>query len=276
MSGQGTPAAGHRGPVARTLRLVAAQLRVSVEAALEYRVGFWTEGVVGVLWSLSGVVPLIVALDHRDDVAGWTPWQVVLLTGFYLVFAGLADALLKPSVAESMAHIRRGTLDYLLLRPVSVLTSCLVAAFEPWALLQVLTGAGLAVVAAAQLGLSPGAAELGAFAVVLVAGMTSLYALGVLMIAAGIRALALENLVYLLETLMDFAHWPISVYRGPLRAIFTFVIPFAVMTSYPAQSLMGSLDGPALLGAVGTAVGLATVAGLTWRRALRGYTSASS
>jgi ABC-2 type transport system permease protein len=259
-----------------TAQLAAAQLRISTQAALEYRVGFWTEGVVGVLWSLGGVVPLIVALDHREDVAGWTAWEVVLLTGFYLIISGIYSALLQPAIGESMAHIRRGTLDYLLLRPIDGLISCLLAEFEPWSLLEILAGLALIVTAVVQLDLRPGAVQLGSLVVVFVSAVASLYALGVLMLAASFRALALENLTYLMETLLDFARWPISVFRGPLRLLFTFVIPFAVMTSYPAQSLTGALDSEALLGAVVTAAGLAAIARLAWRRALRGYTSASS
>ena len=260
----------------RHLRLAAAQLRISTQAALEYRVGFWTEGVVGVLWSLGGVVPLIVALDHRPEVAGWTPWQVALLTGFYLMFAGLYAGLLQPAIAESMGHIRRGTLDYLLLRPVDAMVSCLLSAFEPWALLQVLSGVALALVAAVELELSPGLAELASLVLVLGCGLVGLYAIGVLMLAAGFRALALENLTYLMETLLEFAHWPVSVFRGPLKLMFTFVVPFAVMTSYPAQSLMGALGSRERIGALVTALALAVVARVVWIRALRGYTSASS
>lgn len=260
----------------RHLRLAAAQMKISTQAALEYRVGFWTTGLVNVLWSLGGVVPLIVALDHRPDVAGWSPWQIALLTGFYLMFSGIYATLLQPAISASMAHIRNGTLDYLLLRPVDALVSCLLAAFEPWSLLEVLCGVLLAVVAAIQLELWPSVAELGALLLVLGCGLVSLYALGVLMLAASFRALALENLTYLMETLLEFAHWPVGVFRGPLKLLFTFVVPFAVMTSYPAQSLMAALGSGELLGALATAVGLAVIARLAWRRALRGYTSASS
>jgi len=260
----------------RHLRLAVAQLTISTQAALEYRVGFWTLGLVGVLWSLGGVVPLIVALDHMPAVAGWNGWQLALLTGFYLMFSGIYSTFLQPAIGQSMAHIRDGTLDYLLLRPVDGLVSCLLAAFEPWNLLEFLTGVGLAIVAAIQLELTPGAAELGALAVVLACGIVSLYAIGVMMLAASFRALALENLTYLMETLLEFAHWPVSVFRGPLKLLFTFVVPFAVMTSYPAQSLMAALGVRELLGAIATAVGLAVIARLAWARALRGYTSASS
>ena len=43
-------------------------------AALEYRTGFWSQGVMGLLWSLAGVIPLWVALEHRSELAGWKRW----------------------------------------------------------------------------------------------------------------------------------------------------------------------------------------------------------
>jgi ABC-2 type transport system permease protein len=264
------------GAVSRHLRLIGAQLRVSTMAALEYRVGFWTEGVVGLAWSIGGVVPLIVAFEHRSDVAGWGPWQIVLLTGFFLIISGVYASAVEPAVSRSMTQIRTGTLDYVLLRPVDALASCLTAQFEPWSVIEILTGIGLVIAATIQLELSPSLGQIGGLAVVLGSGLLSLYALGVLMLSASFRALELQNLTSLMETFLDFAHWPISVFRGPLKLVFTFVVPFAVMTSYPAQSLIEGLAWGQLLGAVGTALALTICARLVWGRALRGYTSASS
>jgi ABC-2 type transport system permease protein len=260
----------------RHLRLLGAQLRISLLAALEYRVGFWTDGVLGLAWNLGGVVPLLVAFDHRQDVAGWGPWEIVLLTGFFLIISGTFASSVQPAIAQSMAHIRDGTLDYVLLRPVDGLLSCLLSAFQPWCLLEVLTGTGLAIVASIQLGLSPSLEQLAMLVLVLASGLVSLYAIGVLILAASFRALELENLTFLMETLLDFAHWPISVFRGPLKLVFTFVVPFAVMTSYPAQSLIGELERGQVLGALLSAGTLAVLARMAWLRGVRGYTSASS
>jgi ABC-2 type transport system permease protein len=156
------------------------------------------------------------------------------------------------------------------------MVSCLLAAFEPWALLQVLSGVGLAVVATVELQLHPGLTELATLALMLGCGIVAFYAIGILMLAAGFWALALENLTYVMETLLEFAHWPVSVFRGPLKLMFTFVVPFAVMTSYPAQSLMAGVGSSERIGALVTALALAGVARVAWTRALRGYTSASS
>lgn len=269
-----TPALGR--PLARHLRLVGASLRISVLRAFEYRVGFWTDAVLGVFWSLAGMAPLLVALEHRPDVAGWTPWEVVILTGFYMVLSGSFAGALEPALFATMDHIRRGTLDYLLLRPVDSLVSCLTSAFSPWSALEVATGVGLIIGGAAWLGLRPGPVELAMLAATLASGFAALYALGVLIISLSFRALQLQNLAYLAETAIHFARWPIDAFRGPLRMLFTFVIPFAVMTSFPAQALLGELTIPAIAGALTTAIVLAALARLSWHRALRNYTSASS
>jgi ABC-2 type transport system permease protein len=103
-----------------------AQLRMSVLAALQYRLGFWTEGVLGIVWSALGVVPLLVAVEHRGTVEGWNAWELVVLTGCFTLVLGLFGTLLQPALIASMNHIRFGTLDYVLLRPADALVLCLV------------------------------------------------------------------------------------------------------------------------------------------------------
>ena len=266
---------GH-GALRRHLNLLGAQLRVSVMAALEYRTGVWSQGVMGLLWSLAGVIPLWVALEHRSELAGWTMAELGMLTGCYVILAGVFAGFVQPGLTETMEQIRRGTLDYVLLRPVDPLVASLGSAFQPWSLLEILAGSGLVIASALSTPGRVGCIELVQLSLVGISGLAALYALGVLVLAASFRALALENLTYLMESLLDFARWPISVFRGPLKALFTFVIPFAVMTSYPALALAGELGWAEVGGAMATAAVLLGLARGLWSRALRGYTSASS
>lgn len=280
MSGSDTTAAGGgfegRGSLHRHLRLVAVQLRIRVLAALEYRSAFWTSGVLSLFWSVGGAIPLVVALEHRPDVAGWTPWSLAMLVGCHMLVNGLFGAVMVPALFSAMEDIRTGALDYTLLRPVNALVSCLVADFQPWSLVESVVGVSLLVVAATAAHVSPGPLELVMFVLVLGCGIAALYALAVLILSLAFRAMQLQNLAYVLESLLDFGRWPISVFRGPLKAFFTFVIPFAIMTSYPPMALLGLLEPGAAVAAMATAGGLGLVAGVAWRRALRGYTSASS
>ncbi len=257
------------------LRLIGGQLRMSVLAALQYRLGFWTEGVLGVAWSALGMAPLLVAVEHLDTVEGWNAWQLLLLTGCFTLVSGLFSALLQPALIESMNHIRKGTLDYVLLRPADALVLCLVTAFAPWRLVEALGGLLLIVIALARLG-APGVLDVLAALGIGLGGLLALYALGIMVLCASFRAVQLQNLTYLMEAVLDFARWPATVFRGFLRILFTFVIPLAVMTTYPAQALLGQASLSTVIMSIGTGLALMVVARIMWTRSLRGYSSASS
>jgi ABC-2 type transport system permease protein len=80
----------------------------------------------------------------------------------------------------------------------------------------------------------------------------------------------------LFGSIFDAARWPSSIFKGALRLVFTFVIPLAVMTTFPAEALLGRAGGAKLAAAVGTAAVAVALSRVAWKRALASYTSASS
>jgi ABC-2 type transport system permease protein len=76
--------------------------------------------------------------------------------------------------------------------------------------------------------------------------------------------------------LFDAARWPIQVFHGFWRALFTVVIPLALMTSYPAMAVLGTLRVRTAVIANGGAIVFAAAARQLWRAGIRNYTSASS
>jgi ABC-2 type transport system permease protein len=86
----------------------------------------------------------------------------------------------------------------------------------------------------------------------------------------------LDNLVYLFGAVFDFARWPVTVFKGFFRLFFTFVIPLGVMTTYPAQALLGTLSAQTAVASIGGSLLFSLLARAVWTRALGRYTSASS
>lgn len=259
----------------RALRVALSQFRLCALQAMQYRVQFWTEGVLGLLWSLLGVVPLFIAVEHRGAVAGWDVAGLVTLTGMFGIVSGLFGALIQPALAETMAQIRRGSFDYLLLRPVDGMVSAMTSMFNPWRLLEALVGAALVFAGLAQHGaLSPSGIAEGA--AMLMFGIVIMYALGVLIVAASFRALRLENLTFLLESMLDFGRWPVGVFRGLLKALLTFVFPLAIMTTFPAMAMRGEVDASIWGVSLGVTAVFVIVARLGWNAGVQRYTSASS
>ena len=85
-----------------------------------------------------------------------------------------------------------------------------------------------------------------------------------------------DNLSFLFSSIFDAARWPVSVFRGAWRVIFTAVIPLALMTTWPALALLGRLDLRTAAAAVLGAAVFSVLARLVWLRSIARYTSASS
>ena len=65
----------------RYVRLLAVQLRTSVLMLLQYRLDFFAEGLLEVLWAATALVPLFVIFDVRESVAGWSFGEALLVSG---------------------------------------------------------------------------------------------------------------------------------------------------------------------------------------------------
>jgi ABC-2 type transport system permease protein len=93
-------------------------------------------------------------------------------------------------------------------------------------------------------------------------------------VSAAFYVVKVDNMTYLFSSIFDAARWPSTVFRGALRVVFTFVIPLALMTTYPAEALLGRLESQTLLYALLASLGFATAARTVWLNSLRRYASA--
>jgi ABC-2 type transport system permease protein len=173
-------------------------------------------------------------------------------------------------------RIRTGEFDYLLLKPADAQFLVSTVKFEPWKVIDMLGGIGLAVAAFVMLGRVPPPSDVALCAILLLAGALVLYSLWILIVSASFWVIRLDNLVYLFMSVFDAARWPIKVFRGFWRVLFTLVIPLALMTSYPAMAILGILDTRTAVLGLGGALLFAALARTLWKAAIRNYTSASS
>jgi ABC-2 type transport system permease protein len=260
----------------RYLRLWRRFVVLAFEREAEYRLSF----LVGVGEGLAqlALALLTFALLYRftDQVAGWTLSEVFLLVGIYRIVDGLVSLQLAPNLVAIGEYIRSGELDLHLLRPVSSQFLVSLRLLNLPEGVNVLVGLGLTLVAGRQVGVHwtlPGALEAAAL---MLCGLAVLYAVWFFTVTWAFWLVQVDNLDYLFYSLFEAARYPVSFFRGGVRALLTFVVPIAFATTFPAQALLGTVDHRLL--PVGVALAVAALAGshLFWNYALRHYSSASS
>jgi ABC-2 type transport system permease protein len=261
---------------ARYLRLFGVQARASIQTAMQYRADFLVQGAMSLYWLVWNLLPLLVLYKDRPAVAGWDFPSALVVIAWFVILRGILEGAINPSLVDVVERIRTGSFDYVLLKPADSQFLVSTARYDPWRVVDILGGLVLLVYAFVRLGRWPTIGDIGAGALLLAAGVLVMYALWIGIVAASFWVIRLDNLTYLLDAVFDAARWPAQVFKGAWRIIFTFVLPLAVMTTYPAMALLGRIQLGTASACVGGAIGLTILARVLWNGAVRNYTSASS
>jgi ABC-2 type transport system permease protein len=269
--------AGDRAPFARLsryARLLRTQLRASMLLGLQYRADFFIDAAVSVLWTGAALLPLVIVFQVRSSIAGWSFGEALMVTGWFTFLEGVLDGAINPSVTDVVEHVRKGTLDFVLLKPADAQFLVSTMRLQPWRTTNLFTSGLIFAWGFHLLGHGPAPGAVGAATLAMLAAVAVLYALKTLAVSAAFYFVRVDNLTHLFDAVFDAARWPATVFRGVVKFVFTFVIPLALMTTYPAQALLGTLPTTTLVAALGGAALGLVLSRLVWNRAIARYTSA--
>ena len=257
-------------------RIAAHLLRASVQAQAQYRVDFLIQMSLAFFWVTWNVAPLVLIFEIRPTVGDWTLPQAMLVMSAFLILRALLDGIISPNLTALVDHIRKGTFDFILLKPVDSQLMVSVSRIAPAKLVDLGCGIAIAAWSIARLEPSPDPLAILAGTAMLTSGALGIYGLWMLIVCSAFWFVKIDNLSFLFSSIFDAARWPISVFRGWVRAVLTFVLPVAVMTSFPAMAILEKLAWESAMVSWGMTAALLVISRLVWRWSLRHYSSASS
>jgi ABC-2 type transport system permease protein len=262
--------------VAKYVQIVGHLLRSSVQAQAQYRVDFLIQMSLAIFWVAWNVAPLVLIFEIRPTVGDWSLEQAMLVMSAFLILRALLDGIISPNLTALVDHVRKGTFDFILLKPVDSQVMVSASKIAPAKLVDLSCGIAIAVWSIARLDPSPGFLSILSGAAMLASGALGIYALWMLIVCSTFWFVKIDNLTYLFSSIFDAARWPISVFRGWVRIVLTFVLPVAVMTSFPAMAVLEKLEWHSAAVSWGMTLALLVISRLVWRWSLRHYSSASS
>src|SRR5579864_9093771 len=106
---------------------------------MQYRADFVLDGLVEVIWMATAIVPLLVVYDARPTVAGWSRGEALLVMGWFTFLQGVLEGAINPSLSTLVEHIRKGTLDFVLVKPADAQFLVSTARLQPWRGINALT-----------------------------------------------------------------------------------------------------------------------------------------
>jgi ABC-2 type transport system permease protein len=246
----------------------------ALAAELEYRVNFVIATFTS-LGSLAGsLFSLFLFYQTGYTFEGWSWEEALVVLGVFTMLQGFSTTFLAPNLNQIVKHVQQGTLDFVLLKPISSQFWLSTRTVSPWGLPDLIFGLILISYAGNRLGIE-GPAYLWS-AIPLTFGLLSLYSLWFMLGATSIWFVKIYNVTEVLRGLLEAGRFPMAAYPVAYRFFFTFVVPVAFLTTIPAEALLNRVQLSWVVGSGILALILLLVSRSFWRFALKFYTSASS
>lgn len=260
----------------RYLRLLNVLFRTSVQTDIEYRADFYTRILASLLGLLTTVGGIALAFNYTSNIKGWTFAQVIVLLAVYYFMDGLIEMFVAPNMRNVMGQVRDGTLDFVLLKPISAQFLASFRTINIWRIVNVLVGFGLAVYTVGKLSLAVGVINALAFALTLAAGAGIVYSFWLCLVTLTFWFVKIDNIEQIVWQAFEAGRYPIDIYPVWLRSALTYVIPITFIITVPAQEFTGQLRPEYVLVAILVAVVTVSLASAFWRFGLKHYTGASA
>lgn len=246
----------------------------AIAAELEYRLNF----LIAALSSLGNLAGSLFGLFlfYRTGYtfAGWDWEEALIVLGIFTLLQGISTTFLVPNLNRIANHVEMGTLDFVLLKPISSQFWLSTRTVSPWGFPDLVFSTVLMGYAGERLGLD--ISNYLASALPLGFGILSLYSMWFMLGATSIWFVKIYNVTEVLRGLLEAGRFPMVAYPVGYRFFFTFVIPVAFLTTVPAEAMLNRGEFTWTMGSAMLALGLFWASNAFWRLALRFYTSASS
>lgn len=249
----------------------------SIAAEMEYRINF----VVSAITSLGNLVGSIFTLsllwNNARRFPGYSWNDALMVVALFTILEGVASALLSPNLSRIVQHVQRGTLDFILLKPMDSQLWLSLRQLSPWGLPNIALGLILLLYAGIQNHLPLTAYLLGLLPILL--GLIILYCIWFAVATTTIWFTKIWNATEVLRGFLEAGRYPVTAYPPAYQFFFTFILPVAFLTTIPVNVMRGSYPGTASNWIVIQsliAFALLLFTRWFWRFALRSYTSASS
>lgn len=249
---------------------------VSTSAAVEtsFRTSFVLLIFMDAFFFLTSLTSINIIFNHVDTIGPWNRDQFSFFLCFMLMLDNLHMMIFSQSFWELSFNIRTGALDYIILRPLSIIFNVFFRHFRVSSLFNTPLFLGSLIYFGIKCNLSLTSWLLLPFFLIL--ALCLFISIEFILSALMFWTTDGNGINFLRMQMQQMARWPAHIYQGMLRKVFTVLIPVLLVGSTPSNFLLGMSSPASLIFFIGILIIFMFLTHLIWKYALRFYDSASS
>ena len=228
----------------RALNTLFRLLRIQVRSQLQYPTSFIMEVISSTFILGFYFVAFALTFTRFDDIGGWTLGEIAFIWGLAEFSFGTMDMLFSGFDYDAFGPmVRRGRFDQLLLRPVNITLQVLGSRFVLRRLGKMAEGLIIFFFGLSQVDIHWTAAKIIYLPVLSISQVLFFGALFIIGATTTFWTMErLEVLNILTYGGNEVMSYPIYIFQRPIRWIFTYLVPVALMSYFPAVYILDKHD----------------------------------
>jgi len=251
-------------------------LHTSLASELEYKTNILIDLITAILSLIGSIFLLSIFFQNNGSIGSWEFEEALIIQGIYTILNGITNTWFNPNLTEIVKHIREGTLDFVLLKPIDSQFFISLKKINPSGFLEIMLGFCLLIFCIRINQINLNLSFLSLSFITIICSICILYSLWFFISTTTIWFVKTWNATEVLRSFLYIGRFPLSSFSFSLRIFFSVFIPIAFITTIPSEVFLGlSVLWKILLEIIVATVFLITSRKF-WLFALKFYSSASS
>ena len=251
-------------------------LHTSLASELEYKTNILIDLITAILSLIGSIFLLSIFFNNNGSIGGWEFKQALIIQGIYTILNGITNTWFNPNLTEIVKHIREGTLDFVLLKPIDSQFFISLKKIAPSGFLEIILGFSLLLYCIKINQINLNLSFLALSSITIICSICILYSLWFFISTTTIWFVKTWNATEVLRSFLYVGRFPLNSFSFSLRIFFSVVIPIAFITSIPSEIFLGLSQLWKVLLEVIVAMVFLFTSRKFWLFALKFYSSASS
>jgi ABC-2 type transport system permease protein len=262
--------------VKRYITLYIYFIKFSFSRALEFRLDFFFRIIMDIIYYIVQFTFFKILYLHTNTIGDWNFDQIKIFISGFILLDAINMTFFSNNTWWLPIYINKGMLDFYLTKPVSSFFFLTMRDFAANSFFNLLIAFGIFIYQFNVTTLNFSLIDVILYFLLIFNGAIVYNLIHIILLTPSFWTSSARGFNELFYSMTHIMERPDQIYKGWIRLVFTFIVPFIIMTSLPARILFNENPLYHLSIIVLMTVVFWTLTLFLWNRGLRAYSSASS
>ena len=263
--------------IRKNLRVVRELVRLRFQNVMMFRLGFFGPFFVDGSLFLVQLLVFEAVYGNVEQIGGWGKGEMILYIGTFSLLNAVNMVVYFFGVIGIPGKIKNGEMDLYLTKPVSPLLRLTFESINPGSVPLVIMSVVIIMYGAVSARVVWNLQVIAGYSFWVLLMLVLYYDMEVLIRSISFFVISTAKLERIEEAGIEICmQLPGTVYYGVYKLIFCVILPYGIMATIPVKSLIDECNAQVAVYGILLVLLFSVLTGLTWKKGIRHYNSASS